>query len=300
MKERHQSETEATERFIEKLPAEMKQRSTVSLPRRRPLTPTRNEFYLEDKIAEETQENSASKSSSVQDIKKSGSSSQKPKKTKKKPMENIEEDDDTKSFESYNTQDLEEFRIKQSRVSKMIMVGVLFANLALNLTLLSLIILYNNKNKSDDSPDTKFGFENAMDSYRTIALIFTILYSLMIFTFAAVFIRILRLFHKAYPDLFMIVRCKIWTFLLIYEFFLISRALNYAYRQIIDVKWVAKTPNMSDKAVQTEYYFSECILIGLLIFVGFSGQQKEEDQINEYPELGQVRKSFVAVGGYLR
>mmetsp|Transcript_21883 Transcript_21883/g.33951 ORF Transcript_21883/g.33951 Transcript_21883/m.33951 type:complete len:186 (+) Transcript_21883:995-1552(+) len=127
----------------------------------------------------------------------------------------------------------------------------------------------------------------------------------MIIIFLIVFLRILQLFHKAYPDLFRIVKWRTIGFLFIYEVFLVSRAFNYIFRQLNNPQFDEDHDEDYSTAlqlgIQTEYYISESILIAILTIVGFSNfkADKEGDISEQFPDYQDVKKSFSAVGGHI-
>jgi len=102
-------------------------------------------------------------------------------------------------------------------------------NVVLNLLIL---MAYNNCEKEinwHDCGTVKFGFEDAAGTFYTISALLLTIYSSLIIVYFYVMWRIMTMLQTAYPDLYKQSRLKLIIFMLVYESFLLFRALNYYF-----------------------------------------------------------------------
>ena len=74
-----------------------------------------------------------------------------------------------------------------------------------------------------------FGFKTYGQYLFDFVMILQVLYIAVIFIYIPVMFKISAMFMITYPDLYKIVRCKLRLFLVVFELFMILRALNYMY-----------------------------------------------------------------------
>lgn len=76
----------------------------------------------------------------------------------------------------------------------------------------------------------------------------------MIFMYLPVLVMILRMFKIAYPEDYMLIRFKLNAFLIFYEIFLLTRTIDYGYREWIEYESYGRWTELI-------YYMLEMMLI---------------------------------------
>ena len=138
----------------------------------------------------------------------------------------------TESLESWNTVDINEDtvdKMKKSKVSMRIVIGFnVFISIIVGV--LSLECEYSSDPvKQCPKQRIGFGFTTYGQFLFDFVMILQLLYIAVIFMYLPVMFKISGMFMITYPDLYQVVKCKLTLFLVVFEMFMIIRALNYMY-----------------------------------------------------------------------
>lgn len=137
-----------------------------------------------------------------------------------------------RSYDSWNTQDINEHRARQSYASKWGLALAIFLNVSLNLIELAIVLTASSKGitwNPENNHLRKFGFTCIDDMYYSSIVIYLVLYAAMMVMFLAILLRLVILFTKAYPDLYEDIKFKLISLLAFYVIFLTSRTYFFYY-----------------------------------------------------------------------
>jgi hypothetical protein len=102
------------------------------------------------------------------------------------------------SYLSYDTEYIQEERTDNSKKAKTLLLVAVALNVALNVWCLN---AYVKASDLGDVPwnDVSFGFADAKETFQTVPLFLIALYSLMIFIYLPMLVKIMQMFKIAYP-----------------------------------------------------------------------------------------------------
>jgi hypothetical protein len=103
------------------------------------------------------------------------------------------------SFLSYDTEDIQEERTDNSRKAKTLLLLAVAVNVALNVWCLRAYIVASELEEVEWN-NVSFGFADAKETFQTVPLFLIGLYSLMIFMYLPMLVKIMQMFKIAYPE----------------------------------------------------------------------------------------------------
>jgi len=142
---------------------------------------------------------------------------------------NREEDDEGSvvSASSWNTNDIAEERADNSNKTKKMLIVCLIINVVLNLLQLSIYVACAATEENKRCELSGFGFGDLNQAHFTISCLLWAQYLSVILAYILIFIKMGKLFREAFPTNHREIRCKFGSIFLVYEGFLVSRAVCY-------------------------------------------------------------------------
>ena len=117
------------------------------------------------------------------------------------------------------------------------------------------------------------GFTTMKNASFTLQGCLFLLYALLICAYIYLFIRLRKYFIEAYPEIYELIKCKLFVFIIVLEIFLIIRCFFYFLI-------LYQTLDPEDHLMKTSFYCSEIFIIILIQVIQVKNSYEEKSNRN--------------------